>query len=294
MLSPAMTTPKPGSAFGPRRPDTTPAASEPPSPPTRAPGDPQGPAAARPGEAHRSSVSPRVSRITRTWGAGVSTVAGAAVIVACLLGVGVAVVTRGRPAEGPAVPRVDVVGDSLVNQARGAIQHDLEAAGYQALVVGLPAQSLASQSVRGKLDDAARAHGDVLVLATTANDVRANAAVDGRRPAAPAYRDDITALLDRFSDRCVVVVNARDRVNPVYLPERAAVLNNELGLLAQQQPNLVVVDWASRSHDLPPSAFSADQLHFGDPIEAEQPGSASARAYADAIADGVRQCRSRS
>jgi hypothetical protein len=220
-------------------------------------------------------------------------VAGAAVIVACLLGVGAAVVTRGRPSDAPAVPHVDVVGDSLVNQARGPIKRELEAAGYQASVVGLPAQGLASESVRARLDAAAGDGGDVLVVATTANDVRANAAVDGRRPLAPTYGEDITALLKRFADRCVVVVNARDQINALYLPERAVVLNSVLGLLAREQPNLVVVDWANRSRDLPKTAFSADQLHFGDPIEAEQPGSSSANAYADAIADGVRHCRSR-
>jgi hypothetical protein len=236
------------------------------------------------------------ARITRNLrqrksrGSSLVTGLGVVAIAVGLVLVAAALVARGSPAR---AVRVDVIGDSLVHQARVPLERALAEAGYEANVVGLPAQSLESVAVRESLDVAARAGDDVLVVATAANDTRANAVLDGQWPSAPSYRADIVALLQRFGDRCLVVVNARDRTHPLYLPERAVVLNGELARLEREHANLVVVDWAARSRTLPPAAFSNDQLHFGDPSEIEQPDSPSSRAYAAAIVEGVARCPGR-
>lgn len=221
--------------------------------------------------------------------------AGLAVLVVAALVALVAVLGR-QTAEPPAAPaprpHVDVVGDSLVHQASAPLRAGLDEAGFAVSVVGLPGQGLSGPGVRARLDELVGVHADVLVVATTTNDVR-DFAADADEPAASAYRVEIEALVERFSDRCVVLVNARDRTSPVYRPERVAVLNAELAALARDHPGLVVVDWAALSRDLPEDWFSPDQLHFGRAAEEETPGSPSARVYAGAIVGGVRRCHAR-
>jgi hypothetical protein len=213
----------------------------------------------------------------------------------------------GPPTPGPAAApapslrsvtgrRVDVVGDSLVHQASPLLRAGLGDAGYDATVVGLPGQSLVGEGIRARLDEVAGtgAGGDIVVVATTTNDVRSTPTDEPRQVTAalaPAsYREQVTAVLTRFADRCVVMVNARDRTNPMYLPERASVLNAELARLQVWYPNLVVVDWAVLSRFLPDAWFSPDLLHFGRRAEDETPDSPSAKVYADAIVAGVRRC----
>jgi hypothetical protein len=186
--------------------------------------------------------------------------------------------------------RVDVVGDSLVHQAITPLRERFEDAGYTGEVEGFPGQALSSGVVRNRLDLVATRPADVLVLATAANDARTKVTAAPGAPAAAAYRTAIAELLDRFADRCVVVVNARDRTDPVYLPARAALLNSALDQLEHERSNLVVVNWAERSRNLPTEWFSSDQLHFGGQAQTEQPDSPSSRAYVDAIADGVHDC----
>jgi hypothetical protein len=225
----------------------------------------------------------------RAWAA--IAVAAAVAIAVSVLALAVIVITDERPAPpAPARRHIDVVGDSLVHQASAVLRSKLDEAGYDATVVGLPAQSLGSGPIRARLDEVARTAGDVLVVATTTNDAQTMVVVDGQPSSAPAYREEITDLLYRFADRCVVVVNARDRINPVYLPERAAVLNAELAQMERLHDNLVLVDWAMLSRELPIEWFSPDLLHFGGRVEDEVPDSPSARVYAGAIVGGVRRC----
>jgi hypothetical protein len=218
------------------------------------------------------------------WGAAI---AGGLAVVA-LAGGGVllaaALVNRGEPPSAAPV-RVNVIGDSLVHQAYAPLMGAFRRASYQAEVVGLPAQSLASTAVRNQIDAVARGGDDVLVLATASNDARALG--PGQ------YRDELDDLARRFADRCLVVVNARDLAGPMYFPDRIAVINRELAAVDERHRNLVMVDWATRSRNLPPDAFSPDQLHFGDPIQDQHPNSPSARDYAAALVDGVRRCPAR-
>jgi hypothetical protein len=234
------------------------------------------------------------ARRRESWRAGLAVV-GVVVVTGAVALAAVAWLRAGQNAAPlpPPIRRVDVVGDSLVHQASGPLRAGLHDAGFESSVVGLPSQSLSSGGIKASLDEAAAGRDEVLVVATTTNDVRDNAVIDGARANAPAYREEITALLDRFGDRCVVIVNARDRTNPIFLPERADILNSELVRLERENDNLVVVDWAARSRDMPTDWFSSDQLHFGGKAEDEAPNSPSSQAYAAAIVDGVRRCDGR-
>jgi hypothetical protein len=232
-------------------------------------------------------------------GATAIVVAGAVFVVASVLVL--AVILGQRTGGGPGGPggasasarRIDVVGDSLIMQARRPLLERLDRAGYVSSVTGIPAQGLTAERIRARLDAAARTPADVLVVATATNDARYSTLAEGARPGSPTYRDAIAALLFRFADRCVVMVNARDRTNPLYLPERAMVINGELADLERSHSNLVVVDWAGISRELPATWFSPDLLHFAADAEAEAPDSPSAHAYADALTDGIRRCMDR-
>ena len=189
--------------------------------------------------------------------------------------------------------RVDVVGDSLVRQIGPELLDRLEAAGYQFSVASMPAQDLASSFVQQQLDALERHPGDVLVVATAANDAIRDAdraARIGDTAAALTYEGWVRRTVERFHDRCVVMVNAREDVSAIYDPEHARTVNARLRLLEREHPNLVVVDWAGGSRRVPSEDFAPDHLHFGpDPaVPAEQSG--SARRYADAIIEGIRAC----
>jgi hypothetical protein len=186
--------------------------------------------------------------------------------------------------------QVAIVGDSLVLQVRQPLHQAFSGAGWTVTVDGLPGQGLYSDQVQARLDAAAGTAAGVLVVATAINDARGPdpTPVTG---AWESYRSELEALLRRFADRCVVVVNARDRVHPLYQPEAAVVINRELAGLADRYANLVIVDWAALSRDLPREWFAPDQLHFyGWPEVPEAPESAGAGAYVAAIVSGVTRC----
>jgi hypothetical protein len=63
--------------------------------------------------------------------------------------------------------------------------------------------------------------------------------------------------------------------------------------LGRLHANLVVVDWAEESRQVPTPAFAPDQLHFGPDPAAPAEGSGSARRYAEAIVAGIARCLAR-
>jgi hypothetical protein len=192
--------------------------------------------------------------------------------------------------------RVDVVGDSLVRQAGTELQHRLEAAGYRFTVASMPARDLGSSFVQEQLDGLDRHEGDVLVLATAANDATRHADRAERTGPVDAdrtYEQSVRGAVERFGDRCVVVVNAREDVAQIYHPDHARLVNETLRRLAAVYGNLVVVDWAEESRSVPADEFVPDQLHFGPDPAAPAPGSGSAERYADAILAGIARCPGR-
>ena len=62
----------------------------------------------------------------------------------------------------------------------------------------------------------------------------------------------------------MVVVNARERVSPLYAPAEAAALNADLAAEAARWDHVVLADWATASARLPDSWFATDRLHFGE------------------------------
>jgi hypothetical protein len=222
----------------------------------------------------------------------------AAVAVALVLPAATASLSApvGPPARFPAAaPRVAVVGDSLTVQATGALIERLEASGTRPTVIARPGQALAGDFVQAALAGLAATPaepGDVVVVATAANDALARGRAGragGADAAGAAYRRAVAEVADRFADRCVVLVNARDRVDPLFEPVHAAALDADLDAEAARRPNVVVADWAAASAPLPTAWFATDQLHFG----ADPAGPAtlpSAAAWAGVVGDAVGRC----
>jgi hypothetical protein len=207
---------------------------------------------------------------------------------------------RARPpgSSGTAVraraPKVDVVGDSLVTQSAAELSDRLTAAGLDATVVHRPRQDLGSLFVREQLSEVRSGPpADVLVVATAANDAlrhRDRTVAAGEAAASDAFREQLDRSLAPFADRCVVVVNAREDVSPLYHPANARMLNALLRQAWSRYPNIVVADWAARSRSVPGEAFAPDQLHFGPDPNAPSIGSGSARAYAGLIVESILEC----
>jgi hypothetical protein len=199
----------------------------------------------------------------------------------------------GGPASGGRVT-VDVVGDSLITQAATELTGRLEAGGYAATIVHRPAQDLGSWFIQQQLGAVrSRGRADVLVLATAANDALRDddrTRILGPEAAARAFDELLDRALAPFTDRCVVVVNAREDTASLYHPDHAREVNRLLARAPERHPGLVVVDWAGISHPLPGNWFAPDQLHFGPDPGGLAVGSGSAREYASAIVDGVARC----
>jgi hypothetical protein len=202
--------------------------------------------------------------------------------------------TEPPPSAAVVALKVDVVGDSLARQASDALQAAFLRAGYDSRIETTPGEGLGGATITAHLDDMIRPPGDVLVLATSANDaVRLFDGAKATGPPAPGvlrYRELLDGVARQVPSRCVVVVNARDRTNAFYHPERAAALNAELQGLSPGYKNIVVVDWAQISAQLPVSWFVADQMHFGDDPSRPVAGAPGADAFAEALLAGVRRC----
>jgi hypothetical protein len=194
----------------------------------------------------------------------------------------------------PHVVTVDVVGDSLVTQASGELREHLAAAHLRATVVHRPRQDLGSDFVQSQLAAVReRPRSDVLVLATAANDAlrdRDRTQAGGVEAAAATFSELLDRSIAPFSDRCVVLVNAREDTIEIYEPAHARALNALLQAARARHPNLVLVDWAVESRRVPPDRFAEDQLHFGADPNTATTGSGSAQAYADAIVSGIHRC----
>ena len=193
--------------------------------------------------------------------------------------------------------RVAVIGDSLIYQSVDQQAAALRAAGREPTVFGDPGRRLSDPTIRAALAGAA---GDpavrAVVVATTSNDNVANARrADevGAGAAMAAYRAMLEEALAAFGDRCVVLVDVRDRAGELYRSAFAPTTNEHLRLVAASRPNTVVVAWSDRSRDHAEDWFVADQLHFSDALvghPATDVREAGRAAYADAIAEGVSRC----
>jgi hypothetical protein len=206
-----------------------------------------------------------------------------------------ATVPNAPRAEGVTPTRVEVIGDSLIHQSHDLLVAALTADDHSPTIASKPSQPLGSEFIQTALAETETRPSDVVVLATAANDVLAEAHLAGAfgaEGARAAYRTLLTDTIARYPGRCVVVVNARD-VSPLFNPAQADLLNADIEMVAAAHDNVVVVDWASASRSHTDDWFFADLEHFGpDPNSTANllPG---AQAYAELIADGVTGCRAR-
>ena len=232
----------------------------------------------------RSQASRRARRPALLLGVAVAAVA----LVACTP------LTPAPPKRSATEPlHVDVVGDSLVRQAGPYIERRLNLAGFPNRIASEPRVDLRSAFVQGFLNQAAAAPGDVLVISTANNDAivqRRMAATTDQSTAQWAYRNDLGAIVHRFGDRCVVVVNAKEDISPFYDPAQAATLNSNLRDERTRRANMVIADWAAWSRFVPADQFMADQFHFGPDPTSSLGTLGSADAFAGTIEGAVRQC----
>jgi hypothetical protein len=189
-------------------------------------------------------------------------------------------------------PTVMVIGDSLVVQSAQAQRDALAARGYDVIVAGQSGRALDHPWIQGQVSRAADDPTvDIVVLATAANDNFGNAARASERgddPVLRAYGSLLDRTLSRLGDRCIVLVDARDRTDRWFAPDYAPKTNTVLAAAAASRPDTRLVTWSdsSRPHGL--DWFEEDLLHFR-PGTDTRPSSGSI-AYADAIADQVDRC----
>lgn len=189
--------------------------------------------------------------------------------------------------------QVDVVGDSLVRQAGPYIERRLHLAGFPAVIASEPRVDLRSPFVQGFLNQAAARPSDILVISTANNDAiveRRMADASDQNTAQWAYRNFLGDTVHRFRDRCVVVVNAKEDISPLYDPAQAATLNSNLRDERTRRANLVIADWALLSHYVPVDQFMADRFHFGPDPSSSFGTLGSADGFAATIEVAVRQC----
>jgi hypothetical protein len=191
------------------------------------------------------------------------------------------------------VLQVDVVGDSLIRQAAPDIRRRLNAAGFPTTIASEPRADLRSAFVQGRLDQIAATPGDVVVIATANNDaiIEARMAAETDQPTAQwAYRNYLGDTVHRFRDRCVVVVNAKEDMSPIYNPPQAMILNSNINDELTRRANMVIGNWGLWSRFLTPDQFMADLVHFGPDPTSSVGTLPSADAFAGTIEGAVKQC----
>jgi hypothetical protein len=169
--------------------------------------------------------------------------------------------------------------------------------GWNPQVFGDPGQPMSAPAIQGELAHvAADPSIHVVVIATASNDnlqVAQRAAVVGLTRSLREYRALVSQTMAAMGNRCVVLVDVRDRSNAIYHPHFAPSTNAAMREVASARPDTVVVDWSDISRPHTTDWFAADELHFAT-ISGPQPGSnphpAGALAYAASIADGVARC----
>ena len=194
----------------------------------------------------------------------------------------------------PRVLKVDVIGDSLVRQAGPNIQAALAGAGLAATVASQPGVDLMNPFIQDNIAAVAARPGDIVVLATASNDVQwqwKNVAALGQAGVQRTYRQNLGRAIDQLRDRCVVVVNSRENMAPMFNPQQAMVLNANLREEGQVRRNMVIIDWAGASRSHTDDWFVGDQLHFGPDANTSVGTRAGAAAYASAVTYGVNACR---
>ena len=202
-----------------------------------------------------------------------------------------------RSAAGSGATAVSLVGDSLAWQADASITSALSHAGYRATVSVDPGHALSSTWAQGELQVALQGQSRGVVVVETASNDAAQAAM-GTVPVGQ-YTPLLDDLLDAARGRCVVLVNAKVIVDPMYYPPvDAQAVNQAIDTAAATHSNVRVVDW-NQEAAAHASWFAADSLHLvpGLPstVSAADPPSAAAqtaadRAFARAVVAGVDSC----
>jgi hypothetical protein len=197
----------------------------------------------------------------------------------------------------PPRPDVVVVGDSLVHQIAPIESQLLDRSGHVADIEARDSQDLGSAFVQRRIGQAAAEGTRIVVLETASND-----AYHGAGTAPPAawtpelrrYQQTLAATLETLSHQCTVLVDTRvDHTSPWYgLGRIGEGIDQAIDDAALRHPGTVeVVHWARESASHESDWFWRDGLHFGDPAQAGVGWhEAGAKAFADAIASGVRRC----
>jgi hypothetical protein len=192
---------------------------------------------------------------------------------------------------------VDVVGDSLAWQSATSIEAALERSGFTAAVSSNPGHSVATPWARQQLDvDLRDATAGAIVVETASND--AARLSEGTR-SATVYEQLLDSLANAATNRCLVLVNAKESVTPgYYSATSASEVNAIIATVAASHPNVRVVDWRDAAADHG-NWFGPDLLHFspGLPAVLDDAHQATAteqtageKAFAMAITAGVQSC----
>jgi hypothetical protein len=199
-----------------------------------------------------------------------------------------------------AEPRVVVIGESLVQQVAGLEIDQLRAHGFSPEIRSRNSETVTSTFVQDAVRQAAASRAPIVVLETASNDAYQSqpmAAKIGWPAVADLYRYQLADTLAVLAHQCVVLVDTRDSTTAAWyhLAQAGPPINASIRAAAQSDPNpVVVVPWSniSRSHEA--DWFWADGLHFGDPSHDDRDWhSAGATAFAQAMANGVRDCATR-
>jgi hypothetical protein len=195
---------------------------------------------------------------------------------------------------------VDVVGDSLSWQSEVSITDTLKREGYSESLAVNPGHSLATPWAQARLKRDLQSHtAGVIVVETASND---SARIAEGSLSVDSYRKLLDDLLKSASGRCVVLVNAKERVAPNYYSSSAAhLVNSVISTEALTHAHERIVDW-NRDSQGHVAWFGPDLLHFSPGLPntltaATQPtGSkqtAGERAFSQALVAGVRSCAQR-
>lgn len=196
----------------------------------------------------------------------------------------------------PSARGVAIVGDSLTWQAKTSLEAEFFEAGYFSHVSVDPGHALSSSWAQSELSrDLGTANLGIIVVETASNDA---AQVARGLVTVREYSDLLNHLLQSAQNRCIVVVNAKSRVSPMfYRPHVATAINQVIEEARKHHSNLRVVNWneEAQAH---PSWFASDFLHFSPGLPAnvaQDPASptqqtAGETAFAQAIMAAIHSC----
>jgi hypothetical protein len=189
-----------------------------------------------------------------------------------------------------------MVGDSLAWQAKTSLEAELTAGGYVGPMSVDPGKAFSSSWAQNELSrDLGTTNLGIIVVETASND--AAQAARGL-VAVQEYSELLNHLLQSAPNRCIVVVNAKVKVSPMYYrPDVAEAINQVIGEARKHYSNERIVNWneEARAH---PSWFASDLLHFGPGVPGNMAADTAAprrqtpgeRAFAQAIMSVIGSC----